>query len=177
MSVFYALKNTCQEMGRVFCKNLSRGSRLRHKSVFAAFFRQHEDFEPPAGCVGRGHSGPKMPPRRPGRKSTRPPGDEPLESGAGTQRAACPMRGRQERRVTRGAGKGGWSGGHQENVPGSLTTGADMGEEIISPPPSQHGAGEPHGSQAGVAQGAQAGGPQGAICGWGCCRRLRQPPP
>ena len=37
------------------------------------------------------------------RKNHRPPGDEPLESGAGTQRAACPMRGRQERRITGGA--------------------------------------------------------------------------
>lgn len=113
--------------------------------------------------------------RRVYRQKTRPPGDEPLESGAGTQRAACPMRGRQERRVTRGAGVFELSGGDQENVPGSLTTGADMGDEIISPPPSQHGAGEPHGSHTGAPHGAQAGGPQGAI--GGCCRRLRQPPP
>ena len=33
----------------------------------------------------------------------RPAGDEPLESGAGTLRAACPTLGRQERRITGGA--------------------------------------------------------------------------
>lgn len=53
---------------------------------------------------------------------------------------------------------------NQENVPGSLTTGADTGAEIAVPPPSQHGAGAPHGSQAG----AQAGAPQaGAAIGAG----------
>jgi hypothetical protein len=35
--------------------------------------------------------------------AARPAGDEPLESGAGTLRAACPTLGRQERRITGGA--------------------------------------------------------------------------
>jgi hypothetical protein len=36
-------------------------------------------------------------------KADHPAGDEPLESGAGTLRAACPTLGRQERRITGGA--------------------------------------------------------------------------
>jgi hypothetical protein len=36
-------------------------------------------------------------------RADRPAGDEPLESGAGTLRAACPTLGRQERRITGGA--------------------------------------------------------------------------
>ena len=36
-------------------------------------------------------------------RANRPTGDEPLESGAGTLRAACPTLGRQERRITGGA--------------------------------------------------------------------------
>jgi hypothetical protein len=36
-------------------------------------------------------------------RADRPTGDEPLESGAGTLRAACPTLGRQERRITGGA--------------------------------------------------------------------------
>ncbi len=38
-----------------------------------------------------------------GMRGASPSGDEPLESGAGTLRAACPTLGRQERRITGGA--------------------------------------------------------------------------
>ena len=48
-----------------------------------------------AGPLGKNRSRPHF--------SVRPAGDEPLESGAGTLRAACPTLGRQERRITRGA--------------------------------------------------------------------------
>jgi hypothetical protein len=43
------------------------------------------------------------PPPVPSPGMFRPAGDEPLESGAGTLRAACPTLGRQERRITGGA--------------------------------------------------------------------------
>lgn len=93
-------------------------------------------------------------------------GDEPLESGADTQCVAYPMRGRQERHVTRKALINFEIA--QEKVPGSLTVGTIAGEDMISPPP-QHGAGLLHGSHDGVPHGAQAGAPQAGVVGMGGC--------
>jgi hypothetical protein len=61
----------------------------------------------------------------------------------------------------------------QEKVPGSLTTGADTGAVITAPAPSQHGAADPHGSQAG----AQAGAPHGGAAMGAGSRRLKRPQP
>ena len=86
----------------------------------------------------------------------RPAGDEPLESGAGTLRAACPTLGRQERRITGGAVDP--PAVRQLNVPGSTMTGAEDGDDMM-PPPSPH---EPHaGPHAGSAIGAPQAGWQG----------------
>ena len=57
---------------------------------------------PPASAGGfYATGGPPPPVTSPG--MFRPAGDEPLESGAGTLRAACPTLGRQERHITGGA--------------------------------------------------------------------------
>ncbi|MFN5755939.1 MAG: hypothetical protein ACK54F_07445 [Planctomycetia bacterium] len=67
---------------------------------------------------------------------------------------------------------------NQLKVPGSLTTGADEGADMIVPPSSQHGAaGAPQGSQAGA---PQAGAPQAGAIGAaiaGAAPRPNMPPP
>lgn len=104
-----------------------------------------------------------MPPEPEGTRTGqhRPTGDGPLESGAGTLRAACPTLGRQERHITGGAERCP-AVNHvssitsrkavvfcQLNVPGSTTTGAEAGVDM-TPSPQEPQAGPQAGSAIGT---------------------------
>ena len=125
---------------------------------------------PPASVGGFYETGGPPPVTSPG--MFRPAGDEPLESGAGTLRAACPTLGRQERHITGGADDPNRcrSAIGQLNVPGSTITGAEEGADIM-PPPS------PHEPQAGPHAGSCIGAPQAGWQGWGCGAAQGAAPP
>jgi len=98
----------------------------------------------------------------------RPAGDEPLESGAGTLRAACPTLGRQERHITGRADAPPGPSINQLNirqlkVPGSTTIGPETGADIIGLPSL-------HGPQAGPHAGSCIGVPQAGWQDWGAAQ-------